>query len=306
MKKFDFVGHLKTFLCISLAIMLVGVAVNVIFGTQLDVAFKGGTVLRYGYETQPDVETLAKDAKEILGAETAVALDNVNDTAVVTVTLPGEISMEQQNAFSEKLEKDYASNKMTTFSTNTLSASMGSKFFLRCLIALGVAAALLLLYVGFRFRKIGGFSAGLTALFALVHDLLIVYFAFVVFRIQLNENLVAVMLTILGYSLNDTIVIFDRIRSNRAKMNASLDEVVNTSIQQCLRRTLVTSLTTVAAIAAVLGVALAMHVDSIISFALPMLLGSISGCYSSVFLSAPLWSKWMNHKAAKAQKAGKK
>ncbi len=306
MKKFDFVGHLKTFLCISLAIMLVGVAVNVIFGTQLDVAFKGGTVLRYSYETQPEVETLAKDAKEILGAETVVALDNVNDTAVVTVTLPGEISMEQQNAFSEKLEKSYASNKMTPFSTNTLSASMGSKFFLRCLIALGVAAALLLLYVGFRFRKIGGFSAGLTALFALVHDLLIVYFAFVVFRIQLNENLVAVMLTILGYSLNDTIVIFDRIRSNRAKMNAPLDEVVNTSIQQCLRRTLVTSLTTVTAIGAVLGVALAMHVDSIISFALPMLLGSISGCYSSVFLSAPLWAKWMDHKAAKAQKAGRK
>lgn len=300
MKKFDFVGHLKTFLCISLAIMLVGVVMNVIFGTQMDVAFKGGTVLRYSYETAPDMDALSKAAKETLGSDASVAQDEVNSTAVVTVTLPGEISMEQQSAFADKIEKDFASSKMVSFSSNTLSASMGSKFFLRCLIALVLAAALLLLYVGFRFRKIGGFSAGAAALLALLHDLLIVYFAFVIFRIQLNENLVAVMLTILGYSLNDTIVIFDRIRTNRRKMNAPLDEVVNTSIQQCLRRTLITSLTTAVAVASVLGVALVMHVDSIISFALPMLFGTASGCYSSLVISAPLWAKWMNHREAKA------
>ena len=194
---------------------------------------------------------------------------------------------------------------MENFSSNTLSASMGSKFFLRCIIALVIAAALLLLYVGFRFRKIGGFTAGATALLALLHDLLIVYFVFVIFRIQLNENLVAVMLTILGYSLNDTIVIFDRIRTNRRKMNAPLDEVVNTSIHQCLRRNLITSLTTAVAIASVLGVAVVMHVDSIISFALPMLFGTISGCYSSLVISAPLWAKWMDRRDAK-EKAKKK
>ena len=291
MKKFDFVGHLKTFLCISLAIMLVGVVMNVIFGTQMDVAFKGGTVLRYSYETAPDMDALSKAAKETLGSDASVAQDEVNSTAVVTVTLPGEISMEQQSAFADKIEKDFASSKMVSFSSNTLSASMGSKFFLRCLIALVLAAALLLLYVGFRFRKIGGFSAGAAALLALLHDLLIVYFAFVIFRIQLNENLVAVMLTI---------VIFDRIRTNRRKMSAPLDEVVNTSIRQCLRRTLITSLTTAVAVASVLGVALVMHVDSIISFALPMLFGTASGCYSSLVISAPLWAKWMDRREAKA------
>lgn len=305
MKKFDFVGHLKTFLCISLAIMLVGVVMNVIFGTQMDVAFKGGTVIRYSYETAPDMDALAAAAKETLGSEASVAQDEVNNTQVVTVTLPGEITMEQQQAFADKMEKDFASNKMENFSSNTLSASMGSKFFLRCVIALVIAAALLLLYVGFRFRKIGGFTAGATALLALLHDLLIVYFIFVIFRIQLNENLVAVMLTILGYSLNDTIVIFDRVRTNRRKMNVPLDEVVNTSIHQCLRRNLVTSLTTSVAIASVLGVAVVMHVDSIISFALPMLFGTISGCYSSLVISAPLWAKWMDRREAK-EKAKKK
>ena len=305
MKKFDFVGHLKTFLYISLAIMLVGVVMNVIFGTQMDVAFKGGTVIRYSYETAPDMDALSKTAKKTLGSEAAVAQDEINNTQVVTVTLPGEITMEQQQAFADAMEKDFESNKMETFSSNTLSASMGSKFFLRCIIALVIAAALLLLYVGFRFRKIGGFTAGATALLALLHDLLIVYFVFVIFRIQLNENLVAVMLTILGYSLNDTIVIFDRVRTNRRKMNAPLDEVVNTSIHQCLRRNLITSLTTSVAIASVLGVALVMHVDSIISFALPMLFGTLSGCYSSLVISAPLWAKWMDRREAK-EKAKKK
>lgn len=299
MKKFDFVGHLKTFLLISLAIMLVGVVMNVIFGTQMDVAFKGGTVIRYSYETAPDMDALAAAAKETLGSEASVKQDEINNTQVMTVTLPGEITMEQQQAFADKMEKDFASNKMENFSSNTLSASMGSKFFLRCVIALVIAAALLLLYVGFRFRKIGGFTAGATALLALLHDLLIVYFIFVIFRIQLNENLVAVMLTILGYSLNDTIVIFDRVRTNRRKMSAPLDEVVNTSIHQCLRRNLVTSLTTAVAIASVLGVAVAMHVDSIISFALPMLFGTLSGCYSSLVISAPLWAKWMDRREAK-------
>lgn len=305
MKKFDFVGHLKTFLYISLAIMLVGVVMNVIFGTQMDVAFKGGTVIRYSYETAPDMDALSKTAKETLGSEAAVAQDEINNTQVVTVTLPGEITMEQQQAFADAIEKNFESNKMENFSSNTLSASMGSKFFLRCIIALVIAAALLLLYVGFRFRKIGGFTAGATALLALLHDLLIVYFVFVIFRIQLNENLVAVMLTILGYSLNDTIVIFDRVRTNRRKMNAPLDEVVNTSIHQCLRRNLITSLTTSVAIASVLGVALVMHVDSIISFALPMLFGTLSGCYSSLVISAPLWAKWMDRREAK-EKAKKK
>lgn len=219
-KSFDFVGHLKLFLLISLGIMLVGVIANVFFGTSMDVAFKGGTLLRYSYETAPDMDALQSAAREALGSEATVATDTVNSTDVVSVTLPGEISMEQQEAFNAKLDSDFADCKLVSFSANTLTASMGTKFFLRCLLALVLAAALLLLYVGLRFRKIGGLSAGVAALIALLHDLLIVYFTFVVFRIELNENFVAVMLTILGYSLNDTIVIFDRIRTNRKRSDA--------------------------------------------------------------------------------------
>ncbi len=302
MKKFDFVGHLKLFAIISIAIMVVGLAVNVIFGTQMDVAFKGGTVLRYSYETTPDLAAVTTAAKDTLGKDAMVAFDEVNSTEVVSVTLPGEISMEQQEAFAEKMAKDFKDSKMENFSSNTLSASMGTKFFLRCLFAVALAAVLLLVYVGFRFRKIGGLSAGVAALVALAHDLLIVYFTFVIFRIELNENFVAVMLTVLGYSLNDTIVIFDRIRTNRKRMNAPLNEVVNLSLQQTLRRTVITSITTGLAIATVAVVALVMHVDSIISFALPMLLGTLSGCYSSLALSPSIWCRWKQYKEAKLHK----
>lgn len=300
MKKFDFVGHLKLFVIISLAIMLVGAAVNVIFGTQMDVAFKGGTVIRYSYETAPDLDKIAAAAAETLGKDVKVAFDEVNSTNVITATLPGEITMEQQDAFAKKLDTDFKDNKMENFSSNTLSASMGLKFLLRCLVAVGLAAVLLLVYVGFRFRKIGGLSAGVAALIALAHDLIIVYFTFVIFRIELNENFVAVMLTILGYSLNDTIVIFDRIRTNRKRMNAPLNEVVNLAVQQTMRRTIITSVTTGLAIATVVVVALVMHVDSIISFALPMLFGAISGCYSSLVLSPAIWCRWKMYKESKS------
>ena len=293
MKNFDFVANLKKMLIISLCIMLVGVACNIIFGTNLDISFKGGTQIRYSYETAPDMAALTALAKEKLGAEASLNLDNVNNTDVVSIQLPGEVSTEQKQALDDQLAKDFADNKMEIFSSNTLSASMGTKFLLRCMLALGLAAVLLVVYVGFRFRNIGGVKAGVSALIALVHDLLIVYFTFVIFGIELNDNFVAVMLTILGYSLNDTIVIFDRIRTLRRRSEAPLEDIVNDSLHHVLRRTIVTTATTCVAILAVLVVALVMNVDSIISFALPMLLGAISGSYSSLFLSGPIWVRWM-------------
>ena len=293
MKNFDFVANLKKMLIISLCIMLVGVACNIIFGTNLDISFKGGTQIRYSYETAPDLDALTALAKEKLGAEASLNLDNVNNTDVVSIQLPGEVSTEQKQALDDQMAKDFADNKLEIFSSNTLSASMGTKFLLRCMLALGLAAVLLVVYVGFRFRNIGGVKAGVSALIALVHDLLIVYFTFVIFGIELNDNFVAVMLTILGYSLNDTIVIFDRIRSVRRRSEAPLEDIVNESLHHVVRRTIITTATTCVAILAVLVVALVMNVDSIISFALPMLLGAISGSYSSLFLSGPIWVRWM-------------
>ncbi len=299
MKKFDFVAFLPKALIISAAIMVIGLLCNIIFGTQMDISFKGGTQIRYSYTAEPDMAKFEELAKKHLGGEASLQLDEVNSKKVVSISLPGEISPDQSQALTDAVEKDLKDAGLKLETSNTLSASMGTKFLFRCLLALALAAALLIVYVGIRCSTIGGISAGVSALIALIHDLLIVYFTFVIFGLNLNDNFVAVMLTILGYSLNDTIVIFDRVRSLRRRSDAPLADVVNESLHNVMRRTIVTTVTTCLAILAVLVVALVMHVDSIVSFALPMLLGAISGSYSSLLLSGPIWVRWMNRKGAK-------
>lgn len=294
MKNYNFVGNLKRALLISGIIMLVGVICLCIFGVKLDISFKGGTRIQYSYTEAPDLAKLEAAAEDVLKGDVEIAKDEGGEHKLVTITMTENISSDDQEALHERMAKDFKDSKMVVFNSNTLSASMGTKFLLRCLLALGLAAVLLIVYVGFRFRKIGGITAGVSALIALVHDLLIVFFTFVIFGIELDNNFVAVMLTILGYSLNDTIVIFDRVRTLRRRSDAPLEEVVNDSLHHVLRRTIITTVTTCLAILAVLVVALVMGVDSIISFALPMLLGAISGSYSSLFLSGPIWVRWMN------------
>ncbi len=300
-KEMNFIAMRKTAVIVSLCIFAVGILFNLIFGTGMDISFSGGTLVRYSYSGDLNVDAVDAAAKEVLGNDAEATLENVDNTDVVSVTLANEISLEQQSALEERLEKDFAAHSLKQVESKTLSAPMGRQFFVKCLVAVALAALFLLVYVGFRFRRIGGVSAGLFALLALVHDLIVCYFVFVIFRINIDDNFVAVMLTILGYSLNDTIVIFDRIRENRRRhKNMAIDDVVNLSINQSFTRTLVTAIAVFVAVAVVVVVALVMRIDSIISFALPMMFGVISGFYSSVFLSAPLWALWKSKKIEKA------
>lgn len=302
-KEFNFIQTRKLCVIISLCIFAVGILFNLIFGTNMDITFSGGTRVRYSYTGSLDVNAVEKIAQDVLGDNAEAALENVDGTDVVSITLPDEISLDQQKTLNERFEKDLKANEPKQVESNSLSATMGQWFFIKCLAAIALAAAFLLIYVGFRFRRIGGFSAGAFALLALVHDLLICYFVFVIFRIDIDDNFVAVMLTILGYSLNDTIVIFDRVRENRKRhKNMAIADVVNLSINQSFTRTLVTAVAVFIAIAVVVVVALIMQMDSILSFALPMLFGVVSGFYSSVFLSAPLWSLWREKHGEKTKK----
>lgn len=306
-KSMDFIKTRKMCVIISLCILAVGLLFNVIWGTQMSVTFRGGALVRYSYAGDVAVDAVETAAKEILGDSATAAKETVNNTDVISVSLPSEISLEAQEKLDEKLETEFADNAFVQVSANSLSAPMGRQFFVKCMVAILLAALFLLVYVGFRFRRIGGLSAGSFALLALVHDLLICYFVFVIFRIEIDDNFVAVMLTILGYSLNDTIVIFDRIRENRKRhKNMTVSDVVNLSIKQSFTRTLITAVAVFIAIAVVVVVGLVMHIDSILSFALPMLFGVVSGFYSSVFLSAPLWALWRERKEASAKQKFKK
>lgn len=307
---FDFIKNKKIFFGISLAIILIGIVFNVIFGTQLDIQFTGGSIVKYSYtgdvpeESLKDVIQKATDKTVSIQINTNIVLgDGSTTTNTVSVSFAGNdnISLDDQNKLTTALEKSFANNKFEQIESSSVNPSMGKTFFLKCIVAVVLASVLMVLYVAIRFKKIGGLSAGVMALIALLHDVIMVYFTFVIFRLPLDSNFIAVVLMILGYSLNDTIIIYDRVRENRRIMGpkTGIAELVNTSINQTLGRTINTTLSTLLAIGTVLVVAMIFGLSSVVTFALPMCIGIISGCYSTISIAGPLWVMWKEHTAKK-------
>jgi preprotein translocase SecF subunit len=300
--RFDFVGNLKKYLILSgvlMAIILVGI---IAFGVNLDIQFKGGSIITYSYEG--DLDTAAFAALVDEKTSSTISLQESESIAAgqktLIVSLPGEQSLnaDEMLAVNEAIQESYPQNNIETLEISNVDPTIGKEFLLKCLLAVVLASILMVVYVAFRFRRIGGLSAGAMAVVALIHDILIVFGVFVLFRIPLNDNFIAVLLTILGYSLNDTIVIYDRVRENeRLDRNRTPAEQVNLSVNQSFKRTLITSITTVMAMLIVTLVAYIFNVTSIISFSLPLVVGLASGSYSSICLCGPLWVKWQEHKA---------
>ncbi len=303
-KDLNFVGRSKIFFGISLGIILIGIICNIIFGTTLDIQFKGGAIISYSFTGEVD-ETALKDTIQNATPENTVTFtvskDIMNNTEtedayVIDINFSGEdaIDTAQQDAITTALTESFADNNFEYQESTSVEASMGAKFLLKCLTAVLIACALMVLYVTIRFKRIGGLSAGIMALVALFHDVAMIYFMYVIFRMPIDSNFIAVVLMILGYSLNDTIVIYDRVREERklAGPKADIADVFNHSASSVLTRTICTSITTLVAIGTVYVVATIYGLDSVQGFALPMMIGVISGCYSSICIAGPLWVMW--------------
>lgn len=299
----DFIGNKKIFFSISLGLIALGIIFNAIYGTVLDIQFTGGAVVKYSYTGDIDANELTNVVQNATTDQISLQISKnilANNEGVVSnnisIEFPGNqaISIDQQKTLDDALSQTFPNNNFQKIESSSVDPTNGSKFFLKCMVAVALAAILMIVYIAFRFRKIGGWSAGCMAVVALLHDVAIVYFTFIIFRMPLDDNFIAVVLMILGYSLNDTIIIYDRVRENRRIMNpkTSIREIVNKSINQTLTRTINTSLTTATAIGTVLIVALVFNLPSVISFALPMLIGVISGCYSTICIAGPLWVMW--------------
>lgn len=306
--KVNFIGLRKICWIISACILAVGILVNVIFGVALDVSFKGGTLLKYTYKGELNIDDATAFFTQQFGGEATTVeatVNAANGEKTMSVSSTVVLDNTKQTAVNNAVAKKFASIGVNPdpAEASSVAPTVGMLFFVKCLVATLIACVFLVIYVTLRFRRIGGFSAALMSVAALAHDLLMVYFAFVIFRIPLNANFVAVMLTILGYSLNDTIVIYDRIRENRRRFGAKADinEVVNVSLNQSFRRTLNTSITTTIVIVTLVVVGLVFQLDAIISFAVPLLFGVVSGFYSSTFLCAPTWAMWVEHRQKKAK-----
>lgn len=256
--------------------------------------------LIYSFEGSiKETNTVKTKLEEALGL-TGITVSQDVASKTLTVTIPSAI----ESSVTAKLTKSFADNKISNIGSNTVSGTIANNFFLKCLVAVLLAGALVILYVGIRFRKIGGVSAGMFALLALLLDCFIAFASSVFFRLEIDSNFMSVILTTLGYSLNDTIVIYDRIRENRKLYpEMELRECINTSISQSLGRTIKTTLATFLAITAVVVVAEFFGLSTLRSFAIPMAVGILSGCISTLFLSSPLWYSWK--KFADARKAKK-
>ena len=234
---------------------------------------------------------------------------NKTNNLVITLSDNTEVTAEQVDELTTALQEKYPDNiQLQDASTEVVVTSVnpqaGKEFFFKCLVAVVFSFLVLIVYIGFRFRKIGGWSAGLMAIVALLHDCIMVYAAFAIFGMPINDNFMAVLLTILGYSINNTLVIYDRIRENKQIMGSgtSLKTLVNTSINQTLTRTINTTVTTVMAMVVVLIVCLVSGITSMISFVFPLVVGMVAGAYSSVCLSGPLWVLLKEKRANKGKK----
>ena len=301
----NFIGNRKKFYTFSCALIAVVLVFCGIFGVKMDVEFKGGSMITLAYEGDADLNDLKSTIGTELGKSnlTLQTGSDISGNQTLTVTLPGSdtLTTEQLDNLLAALNEQYPDNKFVQNEVSNVDATIGKEFLLKSVVALVAACVLILLYVAYRFRKIGGLKAGSTAIVALLHDMFVVFGVFVLLRIPLNGNFIAALLTILGYSINDTVVIYDRIRENSAlygKKQMSLAELVNLSVNQSFARSLMTSITTCLALGVVCVVSVIYRLDSIYSFAFPLLFGMVSGVYSTICIATPLWVDWKNKKKA--------
>ncbi|MBO5448475.1 MAG: protein translocase subunit SecF [Ruminococcus sp.] len=310
-KTLNVTGHSKLFYSVSCGLIVLFIVLTAVIGLNVDIEFKGGTILTYSYTGDINTSDVQNVVSDTLSMKSTVTKGENTATSQTTVKIEfastGGISDEKQNTLKEALVESFPDNEIELFETNDVNASNGMDFFLKCMVACAFAAVITIVYIGFRFRKIGGISAGVFSVVALVHDMCMVYGCFVICRFDINANFMAVLLTILGYSINATIIIYDRIRENQRLLGnkIGLDELVNLSITQTLGRSIHTTVTTIAAMATVCVVCLIFNVSSIISFAFPLIIGMISGVYSSNCIAPTLWVLWRRHRE-KNPKASKK
>ena len=305
----DFYGNRKKFFILSAVLMVLVLASCFIFGVKVSIEFKGGTIASYSYSGGINENEISSLASDQLGTSVKVQTGETftgerQKTFTLSFSMKKAFDASMQDELLTKLQEKYPDAQIESLETNDVAANSGKTFLAKCLVAAIFAAIILILYIAWRFKRISGWSAGAFAVVALLHDLVIVFGTFVVCGFEIDSNFMAVILTILGYSVNDTIVIYDRIRENQSLLPADtkLPKLVNISLSQTIKRTVRTSVTTIAAMLIVTVFAVVRNVTSIQHFSIPMTIGMISGCYSSLCLAPMLWTSWKT-RANKAKSA---
>lgn len=289
-KTIDFVGRRKIFFIISLVLILLAPAGMGIFSSaegqalNYSLEFVGGTSTTVTFNEDFSIEDLDDKVKPVVSEITQDA--NVQMQKVVNsdqvIIKTRTLNVEEREAFTQAMTENFSVAE-ENIAAESISSTVSSEMRKDAVVAIVVATLCMLIYIWFRFKDIRFASSGVLAL---VHDVLVVLAFYALVRVSVGNTFIACMLTIVGYSINATIVIFDRIRENMQTMKkADLAEIVNLSITQTLTRSIYTSFTTFITIA----VLYVLGVPSIREFAAPIMVGIVCGAYSSVCITGPLW-----------------
>ena len=296
----------RKFVTVSAVILIAVLGISFIpaMSPTLDIQFAGGALFNYSYTGDINTEDVARVARGTLNRELAVNTTKSatgDQTLVLNIAGREGVGSAASEALRSRLTEEFPNNEIVAKDIRTVDPLIGRSTLQRGALAVLLACVFIVLYVVIRFRTLKSWSLGGFALLAMLHDMLFVLAAFIVFRIPLNDAFIAVLLAILGYSVNDKIIIYDRIRENRrlSKNNAPIETIVDNSINQTMTRSICTTATTLATIFSILAFASVFGIVSVQNFALPLSIGIAAGGYSSVFIAGPLWTAWQKRTAKK-------
>ena len=298
MKKIDFVANRWKYVLLPVVIVIVGAVFMAINGGfNYDVEFLGGTRMQMELGTGYDNDEVASYIEEQTGIKVTIQKTAVESQAIIK-TPP--IDDAQKNSIVDALKAKFSVDDSAVMSVSTASASFGQEVQRKTLYYALIAVLCILLYIAFRFEWISAIMAIIT----LAINVAVMYSVYAITNIPMNTTFVAAMLTVIGYSINNTIVVFDRVRENMKKFGgkkgSSIAGIVNTSISESMGRTINSTITTLITIVLLYIIG----VNAIKEFALPLIIGIIIGAYTSIFVAAPFWAAWkQSKKDAKAQNA---
>lgn len=291
--KFDIIGKKYWFFLLSAVIIIPGLLSIVFQGFNLGIDFTGGTLLDLKFARAVTVSEVREALKEHQLENSTIQLavsDQIETSQNVFIRTP-ELSDDTRRVVLSDMEK-----KLGTFDTlrvEKVGAVIGSELTKNAIIAVVIAWVGMIAYISYRFE----FKFAVAGILAIVHDVFLVLGVFSLLHKEIDASFVAAILTIIGYSINDTIVIFDRIRENLKthKKTESFNELVNRSIWQTMTRSIYTVLTVVVATAALY----IFGGETTKNFSLALLIGFMSGAYSSIFNASPIWVTWKEYEERK-------
>lgn len=300
MTNYSFYKHRWIYISVAIVVILAGIVSFFVSGLNIDIDFKGGTSIVFNTmsdsATKEEIEQLVRDNVDVKGS--VVVQPSMEKPTEYTIKMQS-LSTEESDKVINALKEKYVPSEenFDDYSISSFTAAYGKQLAGEAVWAVVIALLLMLVYITFRFE----FLQGVCAVIGLLHDTLIMLAVYTVFMVPVNSSFIAVILTILGYSINNTIVVFDRVRENKKfARKETTEQIVDKSLNGTLMRSINTTITTF-----IMVVCLYIFGGtSIKEFSFPLMIGLIGGAYSSLFIVAPVWAMMKGgNKPTQAKKA---